>query len=190
MRLEQILATLIIALLAGTLGAYLVSTGRDPLQNQPPAIVTALEQAVSSGKLRCGYIEEEPGFTKDASGAFSGIWYRVAEALGDKAKLEIVWTAPTKLETVAADLKAKKFDALCTGITPEIQLGKTLAFSAPVYVRDGKTYGFAVLAREGDLREFLDLGVSGLLSDGTVAGILQKFPQAAAYQPAKASPAP
>lgn len=187
MRLEQILATLIIALLAGTIGAYLVSTGRDPLQTQPTAIVTTLAQVASSGKLRCGYIAEDPAFAKEASGAFSGIWYRLSEALGDAAKLEIIWIAPTKPETLVADLKAKKFDALCTGFAPTLVLAKDLGFSAPAYLRDGKPYGFVTLARETDLRDFLSQGVQMLLANGAIEQILQKYPQQAAqYQRIKA----
>lgn len=187
MRLEQILATLIIALLAGTIGAYLVSTGRDPLQSQPAAIVTTLAQVASSGKLRCGYIEEDPAFAKEANGAFSGIWYRLSEALGDAAKLEIVWTTPTKPETLAADLKAKKFDALCTGFASTLILAKDLGFSAPAYLRDGKPYGFVTQAKDVDLRDFLSQGMQALQTSGEIEKILQKYPQQTAqYQRVKA----
>ncbi len=191
MRLEQILATLIIALLAGTIGAYLVSTGHDPLKSQPAAIVTTLAQVASSGKLRCGYIEEEPAFSKEASGAFSGIWYRLSEALGDAAKLEIVWTAATKAETLVADLKARKFDALCTGFTPTLVLAKELGFSAPAYLRDGKPYGFVTLAKDGDLRDLLTQGTHALLANGEIEKILQKYaPQTAQYQRVKVPDTP
>ncbi len=187
MRLEQILATLIIALLAGTIGAYLVSTGRDPLRNTPPAVLSALAQVASSGKLRCGYTEDPPAFSKEASGAFSGIWYRVTEALGAQAKLEIIWAAPTKLETLASDLKAKKFDALCTGLAPSLLLAKELSFSAPVYLRDGKPTGFVTLAGAHDLRDFLSMGVQELHSNSEIEKILQKFePQPSPFQRVKA----
>lgn len=187
MRLEQILATLIIALLAGTIGAYFVSTARDPLKNPPPALASALAQVVSSGKLRCGYTEDPPGFSKEASGAFSGIWYRVTEALGEKAKLEIIWAAPTKPETLVSDLKAKKFDALCTGMAPSLLLAKELSFSAPAYLRDGKPFGFVTLAGAGDLRDFLSMGMHELQDNGAIEKILLKFePLPAAYQRVKA----
>lgn len=187
MRLEQILATLIIALLAGTIGAYLVSTGRDPLKSPPPAIVSALAQVASSGKLHCGYTEDPPAFSKEANGAFSGIWYRVTEALGAAAKVEIIWAAATKPETLVSDLKAKKFDALCTGMAPSLLLAKELSFSAPVYLRDGKPVGFVTLAGAGDLRDFLSMGVHELQSDGEIEKILQKFePLPTAYQRVKA----
>lgn len=187
MRLEQILATLIIALLAGTIGAYLVSTGRDPLKNAPPAIVSALAQVASSGKLRCGYTEDPPAFSKEASGAFSGIWYRVTEALGEQAKLEIIWAAATKPETLVSDLKAKKFDALCTGLAPSLLLAKELSFSAPAYLRDGKPIGFVTLAGAHDLRDFLSMGMNALHGSGEIEKILQKFePQPSPFQRVKA----
>lgn len=175
MRYEQILATVIISLLSGTIGAYLVSTGRDPLKTGPVAPPTAIEKVSQSGKLRCGYIVAEPGFTKSDSGAFGGIWYRVTEAVAQRAKLEVIWTTPTTPETMIADLKADKFDALCTGLTPSLGVAKDVTFSAPAYLQDNKPLGYAVPAKAVDLRDFLSLGLTELQRDGEMETILQKF---------------
>lgn len=180
MRYEQILATVIISLLSGTIGAYLVSSGRDPLKTGPVAPPTAIENVSQSGKLRCGYIVAEPGFTKSDSGAFGGIWYRVTEAVAQRAKLEVVWTTATTPETLIADLKADKFDVLCTGITPDLALAKDAGFSAPAYLVGNKPQGYVVSAKAVDLRDFLSLGLTTLQRDGELETILQKFDNPAA----------
>lgn len=180
MRYEQILATVIISLLSGTIGAYLVSTGRDPLKTGPVAPPTSIEKVSQSGKLRCGYILAEPGFTKSDSGAFGGIWYRVTEALAQRAKLEVLWTTETTPETMIADLKADKFDALCTGVTPELAIAKDAAFSAPAYMVDNKPLGYMVPAKAVDLRDFLSHGLTALQRDQELENILQKFDNPAA----------
>jgi len=169
MRLEQILATLIIALLAGTLSSYFVIVGRSQ-SPQPVAIVAALEQMVTSGKIRCGYIIEEPSFTKAANGAFSGIWYQISESLAERAKLSIVWTAPTTAASLVADLKAKKFDALCTGFTPSLALAKELSFSTPAYYNNNQPIGFVSLASAHDVRDFLSIGMAELPTQAPTKG--------------------
>ncbi len=189
MRYEQILATVIISLLSGTIGAYLVSTGRDPLKTGPVAPPTAIEKVAQSGKLRCGYILNEPGFTKSDSGAFGGIWYRVTEAIAQRAKLETVWTTATTPETLIADLKADKFDALCSGMTPDLALAKDATFSAPAYSQENKPLGYVVLAKAVDLRDFFSLGLTELQRDGAMETILQKFDNPAApLQRVKSAP--
>lgn len=180
MRYEQILATVIISLLSGTIGAYLVSTGRDPLKTGPVAPPTAIEKVAQSGKLRCGYIVSEPGFTKSDSGAFGGIWYRATEAVAQRAKLEVVWTTATTAETLIADLKADKFDALCTGLTPDLALAKDVSFSTPAYKQADKPQSYAVPAKAVDLRDFLSLGLAALQREGEMETILQKFDNPAA----------
>lgn len=175
MRYEQILATLIIALLAGTVGAYLVSAGIDPTRKNI-ATLDAMTEIVSSGKLRCGYIEDEPAFSKNtATGAVSGIWYALTEMIGERAKLEIVWASATTPETLVADLKARKFDALCSGFAPDLLLAKDVTASTPAYYRANKPYGFVTLAANDELRNFLSTSVGALVNEGEVEAILKKF---------------
>jgi hypothetical protein len=180
MRYEQILATLIIALLAGTVGAFLVTSGHTPRDGD----TSALHGLNTSGTLRCGY-QTEPApeaalFAKDPqTGAFSGLWHELTIALAQQAKLELVW-APTTAATVASDLAAKKFDVLCTGLAPTLILAKTLAFSAPVYYRANQPYGFVTLASEPALRDFFSVGIAPLLAD---RGMDSRFAQAQATVP-------
>jgi len=188
MRYEQIMATLIISLLAGTVGAYLVSSGHDPMKNAPTAAPSALTQSINSGKLRCGYIADDIGLSKkESTGALSGIWYELTEAIGAGAHLEIIWS-PTTPETLVTDLQAHKFDALCTGLAPTLELAKTTRFSTPAYYRGGQPYGFVTLQAEGELNAFLSTSVQTLLAKGEIEPILKKFePRPSPFQRVKSA---
>ncbi|MEJ0062100.1 MAG: transporter substrate-binding domain-containing protein [Alphaproteobacteria bacterium] len=140
MRYEQIVATLVISLLAGTLGAYLVLPSRDSMA-VATHIETALERVNKTGKLRCGYIEAPPYFVKDPNtGAYSGLWYELTEKIAELAGVQVVWTAPTSYATVIPDLKAGKFDAYCSAIWSGAKRAKEAIFSMPLYYSSMNAY--------------------------------------------------
>lgn len=116
MRFEQVVATIVISLLAGTVGAFLILMGHLPKTTSPAQIETALERVVKSGTLQCGYTLQPPYFMKDPNtNAFSGLWYEVTEKFAALNHLKVVWVTATSEANLVADLRAGKFDVFCSG---------------------------------------------------------------------------
>ena len=190
MRYEQILATVVIALLAGTVGAYLILMGQKPGAAPPDKPQTAIERVLKTGKLQCGYIESTPHFAKDQNtGAFSGLWYELTEQIATEAGVQIVWVpAPANLAEAVAALKAGKYDALCSGMNASSNSAKELLFSAPLYYGDyayarkdttqqirlsGQVY--ALSPDNAALRDFLSAGVQNIQLSGFTENALAKY---------------
>lgn len=87
-----------------------------------------------SGAIRCGYVEYTPALSKNLkTGEWSGFNYDILKAVGDRLELSVDFAMPTGWATVVPDLKAKKFDMLCSGFWVHPNVGKYALFSRPVF---------------------------------------------------------
>jgi polar amino acid transport system substrate-binding protein len=142
MRFDQVVATIVISLLAGTIGAFLILLGHLPNAKPPVKEETALERVVKSGTLQCGYAVQPPFLMKDPNtNAMFGLWYELTEKIAALNNLKVVWVTTTTAATLVADLRAKKFDVFCGGWP--IGGGKSLGLivSAPVHYSALGLYG-------------------------------------------------
>ncbi len=111
---------------------------------------STIKQVNETNTIRCGYVEYLPALTKDfKTGQWSGFDYEVMEAIGDRLELKIEHTTPTGWATIVADLKAKKFDMLCSGFWVHPNIGKFALFSRPIFYQP-----VFVVARNDDERFF------------------------------------
>lgn len=156
MRFEQVVATIVISLLAGTIGAFLILLGHLPNAKPPVKEETALERVVKSGTLQCGYAIQPPYLMKDPNtNAMYGLWYELTEKIAALNNLKVVWVTTTTATTLAADMRAKKFDVFCGGWP--IGGGKALglAVSIPVHYSALGLYGRADDQRFTSKTDFL-----------------------------------
>lgn len=136
MRFDQVVATIVISLLAGTIGAFLILLGHLPNAKPPVKEETALERVVKSGTLQCGYAVQPPYLMKDPNtNAMYGLWYELTEKIAALNNLKVVWVTTTTAATLVADLRAKKFDVFCGGWP--IGGGKVLGLTASIPVHYG-----------------------------------------------------
>lgn len=149
MRFEQVIATIVIALLAGTVGAFLILLGHLPNAKLPVKAETALERVAKSGTLQCGYALQPPYFMKDANtSAFSGLWYELTEKIAALNHLKVVWVTATTEASLVADLRAKKFDVFCGGWPVGGAPARDLIVSTPAHY---STLGIFVRADDARL---------------------------------------
>lgn len=93
-----------------------------------------IKKVNETNTIRCGYVEYLPALTKDfKTGKWNGFDYDVMQAIGERLELKVEHTAPTGWGTVVADLKAKKFDMLCSGFWVHPNVGKFALFSRPIF---------------------------------------------------------
>ncbi len=148
MRFEQVIATIVISLLAGTVGAFLILMGHLPKAASTAKTETAMERVVKSGTLKCGYMLQPPYFMKDPNtNAFSGLWYELTEKIAALSHLKVVWAAETTERDMAADLQAGKFDVFCAGWPVGGARAQELIVTTPLHY---STLG--VFARADDAR--------------------------------------
>ncbi|NTU76233.1 MAG: transporter substrate-binding domain-containing protein [Alphaproteobacteria bacterium] len=125
----------LLALAAGAVaGATVVSLSGGREAATTSKTETAYERIIRTQTLRCGYVPFVPNLVKDLNtGKFSGIDYDVAEALGRKLGLKVVWAEEVGWATVVPGLKAGKYDALCNAAWYNPMEGKEAYFSRPYY---------------------------------------------------------
>jgi ABC-type amino acid transport substrate-binding protein len=109
---------------------------------------SAYERATRTQVIRCGYVPFVPNLVKDPNtGQMSGIDVELAEALGKKLGMKIVWAEEVGWGTVVPGLETGKFDALCNADWINPTEGRQSYFSRPYYYQP-----LFVAVRAGDAR--------------------------------------
>lgn len=92
----------------------------------------ALDRVNKTNTLRCGYIEYSPALVRDMkTNTWSGFDYEIIKAVGERLELNVEYAATTGWGTVAADLNAGKFDAMCSLFWVHPNVGKFALFTRP-----------------------------------------------------------
>ena len=142
---------------------------------------STIKKVNETNTIRCGYVEYLPALTKDfKTGQWNGFDYEVMHAIGDRLELKVEHTSPTGWATVVADIKAKKFDMLCSGFWVHPNVGKFALFSRPIFYQP-----VFVVARHSDGRftqnsdaNHSDLKMVALDGDNPVHIAKAEFPKA------------
>jgi ABC-type amino acid transport substrate-binding protein len=146
------------------------------------ATPSTLERVLASRVLRCGYIPYPPYFEKDlTTDAPQGLMVDVMTRVAAKLDVTLEWTAETGWATLTEDLKAGRFDAVCSAVWAVPVRATQASFSMPVMY--APVY---VWARASDARFDDDLGVlndsrmriSTLDGDANQGLALDLFPKA------------
>jgi ABC-type amino acid transport substrate-binding protein len=119
------------------------------------------------------------------TGAMSGTWVEVTEALGKRLGLKVEWPAEVNLTTYLQDMAAGKFDVECGGGWPNAQRGKFAAYTRPAFF-----FALVPVVRADDTRfdganavSMNSADITVVTMDGEVSSVLkeQLYPQAKAY---------
>ncbi len=94
---------------------------------------TAMDRVLRTGKIRCSYALYSSYFRKDPNtGALSGIFHDVMEAIGKNAGLKIDWAEEVGYVNIFPGLESNRCDAFCGGLWPNASRAKAAAFSIPI----------------------------------------------------------
>jgi polar amino acid transport system substrate-binding protein len=192
MKAVHYVLVVIVALIAGYAGSCLVP--HKSVISSEKKVETAFERVMRTNTLRCGYIVWPPEFNKDPNtGAFSGIDYDIITELAKRLNWKVEWAEEVNFTTMAAALKAGRFDAICFGLYRDAPRASFAHFTSPFYYS-----GTGVYVRSDDER-FDTLPIASLNSetyaiatmDGEMSAIVAKarFPNAKQVTiPSTASP--
>lgn len=93
----------------------------------------ALDTIMASKTLRCGYINYPPYFSKDPNtGKESGLMVDVMQAIADKMQVKLEWSYETTWTTMFEDMKAGRFDAVCSDVWQNTARAMQADFSTPI----------------------------------------------------------
>lgn len=94
---------------------------------------TLLDKINKTNIIRCGYVAYPPYLGKDPNtGKMSGIFYDLTEKMGQLLNVKIEWAYETTFATYVEDMKAGRYDVFCSGLWPEANRSRYVAFSIPV----------------------------------------------------------
>lgn len=131
---------ILLAIFTAILGAV-IAVKIIPPQIQNAEAQTVFDRVKKSGVLRCGYINYEPYFVKDPNtGKMSGIFYDLTEEMGRRLSLKIEWTEEVGWGNFIAGLQAGRYDALCSGLSPNAAESREMGYSSTVYYTAVGTY--------------------------------------------------
>lgn len=131
---------ILLALFTAILGAV-IAVKIIPPQIQNAEAQTVFDRVKKSGVLRCGYINYEPYFIKDPNtGKMSGIFYDLTEEMGRRLSLKIEWTEEVGWGNFIAGLQSGRYDALCSGLSPNAAESREMGYSSTVYYTAIGTY--------------------------------------------------
>ncbi|HCM83783.1 MAG TPA: hypothetical protein DIS76_04375, partial [Rhodospirillaceae bacterium] len=127
------LPVIFLAIFTAILGAV-IAVKIIPPQVQTTAAETTFDQVKKTGVLRCGYIVYEPYFFKDPNtGKMSGIFYDLVEEMGHRLSLKVEWTEEVGWGNFIAGMQSGRYDALCSGLSPNAAEAREMGYSIPVY---------------------------------------------------------
>lgn len=140
------------------------------------------DRVLKTNTLRCGYFTYPPEISRDPNtGQLSGYVYDIVNEMGRSLNIKIEWTMEVSLVTAFADLKAGRFDAICSGMGETPGRAREVVFAMPT----NYTHIFA-WARPGDdrfradLKKIDDSGVRLAILEGEGSQIIanERFPHA------------
>lgn len=135
--------TLIIALVAGYVGSSLQGGGDGVVNTKE----SAYERVMRTGILRCGYYVFPPVTYRDQDNNLSGFSFDMIEEIVRRAGLKVEWAEEITFGNWVPAIQAKRFDAVCTPMWPEIASSRVAAFTEPFFYA-----GLSPLVRADDAR--------------------------------------
>lgn len=109
---------------------------------------TAMERILRTGVIRCGYYVFPPITYRDPNtNALSGFSVDMMNKIAKVANLKVEWSEEVNFANWTSGLEAKRYDAACTPMWPDIPLTRVVAFSIPMMYA-----GLSPLVRADDAR--------------------------------------
>ena len=148
---------------------------------------SAFDRIMRTGVIRCGYYVFPPVTYRDPNtGTLSGLTVDTMNYIAERASLKVEWAEEVTFGNWVPALQAKRVDAICTPMWPELPMTRAAAFSEPMFfsglypvVRaDDERFGKSV-TRE----RFNQPDVTFVSQEGNITSILTKaaFPNAKHY---------
>lgn len=144
--------------------------------------VGTLARVMKAGVLRCGYAPYPPYFEMDLkTGEAKGLMADIMTIVARRMNVKLEWTYETGWSSLTEDLKAGRFDAVCSAVWAVPARGTQASFSIPILYAPVYAY-----ARSNDTRfdENLDAlnekNLRVVTQDGDANGAVANdmFPQA------------
>lgn len=181
--MKQIVKYFILLILLGAVGFLFMERGsRDTVAPQKE---TAFERVIRTGVIRCGYYVFPPVLSIDANTKkFSGFSVEFMERMTSRMGLKVEWTEEVTFGNWIPALQAKRFDAVCTPMWPDLPMYKVASFTEPMFYS-----GLSPLVRVDDTRFKNDLArlnqpdVTLLTQEGNMSDRVARdaFPNAKFY---------
>lgn len=93
----------------------------------------AYERVMTSGTLRCGYINRPPAFQKDpVTGVISGIFKDYTESIATSLNLKVDWTEEVGWGEIVTALENGRIDAFCAGLWANSSRVSRMDFVQPI----------------------------------------------------------
>ncbi len=136
---------------------------------------SAYDRVMATQTLRCGYKFYAPYFEKDANtGKFSGIFYDLTEELAKNAGIKVEWTEEVAFDDTFTGLKAKRYDALCSGMWPNVLRAKAGSFTIPIAYNVVTAWGRVDEKRFSDLKGINSPDVNVATIDGAMEDVISQ----------------
>ena len=98
-----------------------------------PDKVDTYSRVMSSGTIRCGYLEWPPVLQKDINTKqFSGVGVDIMDEVAKRLKLKLNWTEEVGPATAAESVKAGRVDMICMPLVITMARARVTDFSQPV----------------------------------------------------------
>ncbi len=173
----------LVALLAGMLGAYVLPTSQ---HSASVAAESTYDRVTRTQTIRCGYAVWPPLLIKDAnSGQLSGMEYDYLQALGEALHLKIDWAEEVGWGDFPAALNAGRIDAFCAGAWPNSSRARQIDFTTPILYQPLYAYARADDHRfDNNLAAINSSSVTAVTMDGEMSSLITAadFPQAKTVQ--------
>jgi ABC-type amino acid transport substrate-binding protein len=148
---------------------------------------SAFDRIMRTGVIRCGYYVFPPVTYRDPNtGILSGLTVDTMNYIAERASLKVEWTEEVTFGNWVPALQAKRVDAICTPMWPELPMARAAAFSEPMFFA-----GLYPVVRADDVRfakgvtreRFNQPDVTFVSQEGNITSILTKaaFPNAKHY---------
>lgn len=133
MKKTSIILTIILALVAGFIGAQFSRRGAATSTKE-----TAYERVLRTGKIRCGYAIWHPMLYKDLkTGEIKGISHDIMEEIGKRLNLKIEWSEEASWGTIVEGLVTNRYDMICVQLAASSGRVRVVDFSAPSFYMGG-----------------------------------------------------
>ncbi len=126
------------------------------------------DRVIRTGKIRCGYIPYPPAMFLDPNtNEKSGVFYDFMNEVGRRLSLQVEWVQETGWGTFISDLKANRFDMMCSMAWTNSARAREVNHTKPLYYS-----GISAWVRPNDDRfnDGLDVLNSGKYSIAIVDG--------------------
>jgi ABC-type amino acid transport substrate-binding protein len=133
MKFGQLVFVLLLCAAVAAGVSHLMNAAPGSLPKAVEARESAYERIMSSGVIRCGYIQYPKFIERDLkTGTMSGIYYEIMEEIGKRLSLKIDWTVEVGFADAFDGLKTGRYDVMCFAFNQTPGRARVTEFTAPI----------------------------------------------------------